>query len=33
MIVPEKDWLRALYVALKATPARWWATHKGHIED
>ena len=31
--VREKDWLRALDIALKATPARWWATHKGHIED
>jgi len=31
MEVQEKDWLRALDVALKATLARWWATHKGHI--
>lgn len=33
VIVQEKDWLRALDVALKATPSRWWATHKGYIED
>jgi len=25
--------LRALDVALKATTARWWVTHKYHIED
>lgn len=31
--VQEKDWLRALYVALEATRSRWWATHKEHIED
>jgi len=31
--VQEKDWLRALDVALKATAARWWVTHKDHIED
>jgi len=33
MKIPEKGWLRALDVALKATPARWWSTHKKHIED
>lgn len=31
--VQEKDWLRALDVALKATSARWWVTHKDHIEN
>jgi len=31
--LPEKDWLRALDVALTATTSRWWATHKAHIED
>lgn len=31
--IPEKDWLRALDVALKATSARWWTTHKAYIED
>jgi len=33
MTVPEKDWLRALDVAFKAMPARWWVTHKEHIEN
>ena len=33
VVVQESDWLRALDVALKATPARWWATHKDHIRD
>lgn len=32
-IVPEKEWLRALDAALNATPSRWWATHKEHIEN
>lgn len=33
MQIPEKDKLRALHIALKATLTRWWATHKNHIED
>jgi len=33
VILKESDWLRALDVSLKATPARWWATHKDHIRD
>lgn len=33
VIVQEKDWLRALDVALKATTTRWSATHKDHTED
>lgn len=31
--IPEKDRLGALNVALRATPARWWSTHKKHITD
>lgn len=31
--VQDQDQLRALDVALKATLARWWATHKDHIEN
>jgi len=33
VVIPEKDWLRDLDVALKATPSRWWVTHKNHIQD
>lgn len=32
MKILEKDRLRALDIALKATLARWWATHKKHIK-
>jgi len=31
--IQDKDLLRALNVALKATTTRWWVTHKHHIED
>jgi hypothetical protein len=31
--IPKQQRLLALDVFLKATPARWWATHKERIED
>ena len=31
--VPESQILLALDIALKATPARWWGTHKKNIGD
>jgi hypothetical protein len=31
--VPEQQRLLALDIVLKATPARWWVTHKENIED
>lgn len=31
--VPERDRLTTLDVSLKATPTRWWATHKKNIGD
>jgi hypothetical protein len=31
--VPEKQRFQALKWVLRATPARWWGTHKGSFED
>jgi hypothetical protein len=31
--VPEKQCFQALDWALRATPARWWGTHKGSFDD
>jgi hypothetical protein len=31
--VPEQRRMLALDVILKATPARWWASHKEGMED
>lgn len=31
--VPERDKLKDFDVALKATPASWWATHKENIGE
>jgi len=31
--VPEKQRFQALDWALRATPARWWHTHKGRFDD
>jgi len=33
MKILEKYRLMAFDIALKATPARWWATHKKQIDD
>lgn len=33
MKIPDIDGLRALDVSLKATPTRWWATHKKKTND
>jgi hypothetical protein len=30
--VLEKQRILALYIALKATPARWWGVHKETIQ-
>lgn len=31
--VPEKQCFQALDWALRATPTRWWGTHKGSFDD
>ena len=31
--VPTQERLLAMDEAMKATPARWWGTHKGNITD
>lgn len=33
VIVVEKQRLLALDISMKATLARWWATHKTHIQE